>query len=58
MLGDIHARIISVQIEALCKVSYNVSWIVDGDRKTARVEGFELDVKSMPVRDPLEVGFE
>lgn len=54
MLGGILVKILSVRIEAF-RVSYEVSWIFNGDRKTAWIEVFEIEESNSKT---LEVGFE
>jgi hypothetical protein len=55
--GGLRCRVITVSItghEGHCTVRYEVSWIVDSERKTAWIESFEI--VSSP-RGKSQVGF-
>lgn len=56
-VGDIKCRVISVSLighEGHTTIRYEVSWLINGDRKTAWIESFEISTSQ---EGKLSVGF-
>jgi hypothetical protein len=54
-IGQLDVTITSIVIRGNKLVQYEVSWIVNGDRKTSLVESYEVEHR---LDDAIEIGFE